>query len=145
MEKRNIQISLEEAREWYNSGNSFKKELALKVYGEEELSSLNYYNIFDEVYNSEEYTKIGEKVHTYKQLLVVATYFNSIFKKEDRFQYVLSKYNVINKYLQPSRYKGFYINKIAQYPELFPITFNSIEAAKQTIDILGNKLNILFE
>ena len=31
-EKRNIQISLEEAKEWYNSGNSFKRELALKVY-----------------------------------------------------------------------------------------------------------------
>ena len=32
MEKRNIQISLEEAKEWYNSGDSFKKELALKAY-----------------------------------------------------------------------------------------------------------------
>ena len=31
MEKRNIQISLEEAREWYNSGDSFKRELALKA------------------------------------------------------------------------------------------------------------------
>ena len=33
-EKRNIQISLKEAREWYNSGNSFKRELALKAYKE---------------------------------------------------------------------------------------------------------------
>lgn len=46
-EKRNIQISLEEAREWYNSGDSFKKELALKAYEEEELKELNYLVIRD--------------------------------------------------------------------------------------------------
>ena len=42
MEKRNIQISLEEAREWYNSGDSFKKELALKAYKKEELVCVTY-------------------------------------------------------------------------------------------------------
>ena len=36
-EKRSIKISLEEAKEWYNSGDSFKKELALKAYKEIEL------------------------------------------------------------------------------------------------------------
>lgn len=44
-EKRNIQISLEEAREWYNSGDSFKKELALKTYKEEELNITDYLSI----------------------------------------------------------------------------------------------------
>ena len=44
-EKRNIQISLEEAREWYNSGNSFKRELALKAYKEIELSITTYSDV----------------------------------------------------------------------------------------------------
>lgn len=36
-EKRNISISLEEAREWYNSNNKVLAELALKAYTREEL------------------------------------------------------------------------------------------------------------
>ena len=45
MEKRNIQISLEEAKEWYNSGDSFKRELALKAYNKNELYIDIYSNI----------------------------------------------------------------------------------------------------
>ena len=88
-EKRNIQISLEEAREWYNSDDSFKKELALKAYKEEELRELDYSTILD---------KLPE--------------------------------DVINK----NEYKSDY-----------EITFNSLNAAKKAIDILGDELNILFE
>ena len=55
-EKRNIQISLEEAREWYNSGDSFKRELALKAYNKNELYIDTYSNILtllrNEVINS---------------------------------------------------------------------------------------------
>ena len=35
-EKRNVSISLEEAREWYKSGNNVLKAIALKAYSEQE-------------------------------------------------------------------------------------------------------------
>lgn len=38
MEKRNISITLEQAKEWYNSGNQALKEVALRAYNEEELT-----------------------------------------------------------------------------------------------------------
>lgn len=37
MESRNIELTLEKAREWYNSGSSDLKEVALQAYTEEEL------------------------------------------------------------------------------------------------------------
>ena len=80
-EKRNIQISLEEAKEWYNSGDSFKRELALKAYKEEELTIISYSEILKtiEMYNK---NLICIKSQVYEKLLIVATYLNSIYKEE---------------------------------------------------------------
>ena len=148
-EKRSIEISLEEAKEWYNSGDSFKRELALKAYTEEELSIFDYsdiHNIVSE--NKQKYNNIVRKINTYAKLTIVATYFNSIYKKEycedtkSYFQYLLTKEATL--YSHQLNYKGFFINRaVRYYPET--ITFNSEEAAKKAIDILGNELNILFE
>lgn len=44
MEKRNITITIEKAREWYNSGNEALKEAALQAFEEQELA-FNYKNI----------------------------------------------------------------------------------------------------
>ena len=149
MEKRNIQISLEEAREWYNSGDSFKRELALKAYTEEELSIFDYSDIHNIVSkNKQKYNNIVRKINTYAKLTIIATYFNSIYKKEycegtkSYFQYLLTKEATLYSY--QLNYKGFFINRaVRYYPET--ITFNSEEAAKKAIDILGNELKILFE
>lgn len=45
MDKRNLAITLKEAREWYNSGDKFKKELSLKAFSKEELEEFNFHNI----------------------------------------------------------------------------------------------------
>ena len=37
MEKRNIKVTLEQAIEWYNSGNRILRTLALSAYTEDEL------------------------------------------------------------------------------------------------------------
>lgn len=37
MEKRNITITIEKAKEWYNSGNEALKEAALQAFEEKEL------------------------------------------------------------------------------------------------------------
>lgn len=50
MEKRNISISLEKAKEWYEGGNITLKQLALEAYSEEELKKkTTYSNIIDEL------------------------------------------------------------------------------------------------
>ena len=149
-EKRNIQISLEEAKEWYNSGNSFKRELALKAYKKEELEE-TYLNIIGKLpYDTTRKNSI--KRDMYVKLLNTAAYVNSIYPKEyykyakDYFQYILTKKGVCDDHSLPLFYKGFYINKTyIYYSEAFIITFNSEEAAKKAIDILGEELNVLFE
>ena len=156
MEKRNIQISLEEAREWYNSGDSFKRELALKAFTEEELSIFDYSDIYTIVHkDKQEYNNITKKVSAYARLTIVATYFNSIYKKEyckntkSYFVYEIHKQaEIFYKAYKacPLHYKDFYINKLSKFDTIDSnIYFNSREAAKQAIDILGDELNILFE
>ena len=146
MEKRNIQISLEEAREWYNSGDSFKRELALKAYSETELSVNNYPKILallkdeDKAYNT-------VKAEIYRKLLNIAKYYNGLCPIEhnsllDKQQYyIITKEGTSTLYY---KYKDFSINKYV-YKSDYEIAFNTKEAAKRAIDILGNELNILFE
>lgn len=45
MESRNISLTLEKAKEWYNSGNTALKEAALQAYTEEELTIPAWKNI----------------------------------------------------------------------------------------------------
>lgn len=53
MEKRNISISLEKAREWYEGGNITLKQLALEAYSEEELKEeIAYSDILDKLWRS---------------------------------------------------------------------------------------------
>lgn len=86
MEKRNISISLDEAKEWYKSENNILKELALKAYSEEELDPINFSQIWAETYTEtpavysvpvEEYSKYTQ-LH---KLSIIAKYFNKDWKK----------------------------------------------------------------
>ena len=145
-EKRNIQISLEEAREWYNSGDSFKRELALKAYSETELLEVNYLTILaslkDEVIDNSR-----EKAGIYRKLLNTAKYYNSIYPEEynpllsKQQYYIITKEGASTLYF---KYKDFVINKSICKSD-YEILFNTKEAAKQAIDILGDELNVLFE
>ena len=146
MEKRNIQISLEEAREWYNSGNSFKRELALKAYSETELSIKTYINILA-LLKDEVIANSKEKAGIYRKLLNIAIYYNSLYPIEynpllDKQQYyIITKEGASTLYF---KYKDFVINKSVCKSD-YEIAFNTKEAAKRAIDILGDELNILFE
>ena len=40
--ERNITITLEKAREWYNSGNTSLKEIALQAFSKEELTGFDF-------------------------------------------------------------------------------------------------------
>ena len=148
MEKRNIQISLEEAKGWYHSGDSFKRELALKAYKKKELIDLDFCDILSKMdYYTDERNKIKEKAIMYEKLLIVATYLNSIYKKVYHdgvrlYFYIKPKNQII--LAKGFRYKSFTILDTI-IKSNYVIYFNSPEAAKQAIDILGDELNILFE
>ena len=145
-EKRNIQISLEEAREWYNSDNSFKKELALKAYKEIELSITTYSDVRASLRNTAIADSIA-KGEVYRKLLNVAKCFNSAYNIEYNSRICRQNYYIITKKSTPAlfvKYKGFSINKnICKYD--YEIAFNSLNAATKAIGILGGALNILFE
>ena len=145
-EKRNIQISLEEAREWYNSGDSFKKELALKAYKEIELSITTYSDVRASLRNTAIADSIA-KGEVYRKLLNVAKCFNNIYSiKYDSHLRVPIYYTITKKWESAyfTKHKDFFINKsVCKSP--YEIVFNSEEAAKKAIDILGDELNVLFE
>ena len=147
-EKRSIKISLEEAKEWYNSGDSFKKELALKAYKEIELRELSYSAILD-MLPEDFINKNIQKYLTYVELINVASYLNSICPPEyckgtkDNYQYIISGNT---NYVHMIEYKGFKILRTSSpFPQIYLATFNSEEAAKKAIDILGDELNVLFK
>ena len=145
-EKRNIQISLEEAREWYNSGNSFKRELALKAYSEVELSISTYSDILALLKDKVRGDSL-DKSEVYRKLLNVAKCFNNIYSiKYDSHLRVPIYYTITKKWESAyfTKHKDFFINK-SVCKSIYEIAFNSEEAAKKAIDILGDELNILFE
>ena len=145
-EKRSIKISLEEAKEWYNSGNSFKRELALKAYKEIELSITTYSDVRASLRNTAIADSIA-KGEVYRKLLNVAKCFNSAYNIEynpllgKQQYYIITKEGASTLYF---KYKDFVINK-SVYKSDYEIVFNTKEAAKKAIDILGDELNILFE
>ena len=146
MEKRNIQISLEEAKEWYNSDNSFKRELALKAYSETELSISTYSDILA-LLNDKVRGDSLDKSEIYRKLLNVAKYYNNIYPiKYDshlhtQLYYIITKETISALFI---KYKDFSINRSVSKSD-YEIAFNSSNAAKAAIDIFGNELNILFE
>ena len=145
-EKRNIQISLEEAREWYNSGDSFKRELALKIYKEIELSITTYSDVRASLRNTAIADSIA-KGEVYRKLLNVAKCFNSAYNIEYNSRICRQNYYIITKKSTPAlfiEYKGFSINKNICKSD-YEIAFNSLNAAKRAIDILGDEFNVLFE
>ena len=145
-EKRNIQISLEKAREWYNSGDSFKKELALKAYKEIELSITTYSDVRASLRNTDIADSIA-KGEVYRKLLNVAKCFNSAYNIEYNSRICRQNYYIITKKSTLAsfvKYKDFSINK-NEYKSDYEIAFNSLDAAKRAIDILGDELNVLFE
>lgn len=88
MEKRNISISLEKAKEWYEGGNITLKQLALEAYSEEELKKkTTYSNIIDKLWGrgklvtdqisiSSITTSGVEKIKVLGKLYTIAAYFN---------------------------------------------------------------------
>ena len=88
MEKRNVSISLEKAKEWYEGGNMTLRRLALEAYSEEELKEeTTYSDILDKLWRSGKLvtcqtsisgitTSSMEKMKVLSKLYTIAAYFN---------------------------------------------------------------------
>jgi len=97
MDVRNIKVSLEKAKEWYNSNNPSLKEIALQAFTKEELEQIDLKEIIDLLldYRCELTTtqriqleslknrKDITKVSAPKLLRILAIYFNVDWKKKE--------------------------------------------------------------
>lgn len=73
METRNLTVTLEKAKEWYNSGNESLKEVALQAFSKEELTVFDFTRIktFEDALTALEYTE-STKVYIRNVLLQFA-------------------------------------------------------------------------
>ena len=146
-EKRNIKVTLEEAIEWYNSGNNTLRTLALSAYTEYELEfSFNYINskVCNTCFCASVPANEAEKYNTLADLAVIAKFFNGSWKKTtDNMGYFLGNY-VINS-LVVAIYNGVsvYQHNTVQYAGI--VYFRNKEDAVKAVKILGDRVKNLFD
>lgn len=147
-EKRNIKVTLEQAMEWYNSGNSTLRTLALSAYTEDELK-LSFKYISNKVYNTCFCAHVpvdeAEKYNTLVDLAVIAKFFNGSWKKTtSNTGYLLGNYNngsgpIVNT----CNGVGVYQHDTVQYAGI--VYFRNQEDAIKAVKILGNRVKNLFD
>lgn len=142
METRNISVTLEQAREWYNSRNATLRTLALNAYTKEELE-LDYNNIDREVDQICTCVCIprceGKKFQVLAKLATIAKYYNKDWKKTAcNTGYFIGNYNNGN-----SPAIDIYTNNKAQYAGV--VYFKNYEDAVKALKILGDEVKELFK
>lgn len=154
MEKRNITISLEEAREWYNGENQILRKLALQAYTEKELSEpqtfrdvlkslgIQSLNVGMKV-NGKEVSSVemGNELAIHIKLMFIAKYFNGTWKPEMDKKYFLAK--IPSSYVLPNSIKldnGYYIgtHETVLYPGI--VYFQKEEYVRKAYEMLKDEL-----
>ena len=85
MEKRNLKVDLNTAKEWYKSGNEVLKELALQVFTEEELT-FNFAKLVNPMIMRPVLHTFGHvnRAAALEKLQILADYFNTYRNKGQR-------------------------------------------------------------
>lgn len=147
-EERNIKVTLEQAIEWYNSGNSTLRTLALSAYTEDELK-LSFKYISSKVCNTCFCANVpideAEKYNTLVDLAVIAKFFNGSWKKTtSNTGCFLGNYNSgIGPVVNIGNGVGVYHHNIAQYAGI--VYFRNTEDAIKAVKILGDRVKNLFD
>ena len=141
METRNISVTLEQAREWYNSGNATLRTLALNAYTKEELE-LSYNLIEFKVDPIGIYYDIPRdeirKFEVLAKLATIAKYYNKDWKKTNsNIGYFIWKYNDVSSPISIST------SSLTQYAGV--VYFKNYEDAVTAIKILGDEVRELFK
>ena len=145
-EKRNITISLKEAREWYKSNNKALREIALKAYSENELAGYEYMKgqiSLIKIACELPYSERG-KWYTLHKLAIMAKYYNGDWKMEaGRIGYFIGKVTshgpIVTKL---GDNLAILRHETAQYAGV--VYFQKAQDAKDAADLLGDELKLLF-
>lgn len=141
MDKRNISITLEQAREWYKSGNATLRKLALAAFTEEELEAYSYEQIMQNISCSTTcscltYPALEESaVHALNKLRNVAYFLNEGWKRRITDPGFFITPNTQLEYSIEGKKYGWAILKHVnvKYPGV--IYFKSKEIAERALDI----------
>lgn len=155
MEKRNITISLAEARDWYNSENQILRKLALQAYTEKELNEpQNFKEVLESLgvqslnvgmrMNGKEVSsvEIGNELATHIKLMFIAKYFNGTWKPEmDKTKYFLGRtpysYDIPNSAKLDN---GYYIGIHARVKCPGIVYFQKEENVRKAYEMLKDEL-----
>ena len=146
MEARNISVNIEQAREWYNSGNSTLRTLALNAYTESELMGYDYIKQLVKREATSVTVPEGEvkKITVHSKLAIVAKYFNGSWKKTTcNTGYFIGNYNSGNgPVVETLNGVGVYQHNTVQYAGV--VYFKNQEDAIKAVKILGESIKDLF-
>lgn len=146
MEARNISVNIEQAREWYNSGNSTLRTLALNAYTEQELMGYDYIRQLVRREATSVIVPEGEvkKITVHSKLAIVAKYFNGSWKKTtENTGYFLGNYSTsCGPAVDTCNGVGVYQHNMVQYAGV--IYFKNQEDAIKAVKILGESVKDLF-
>ena len=146
MEARNISVNIEQAREWYNSGNSTLRTLALNAYTESELMGYDYIKQLVKREATSVIVPEGEvkKITVHSKLAIVAKYFNGSWKKTTcNTGYFIGNYNSGNgPVVETLNGVDVYQHNTVQYAGV--IYFKNQEDAIKAVKILGESVKDLF-
>lgn len=149
-DRRNVAITLEEAREWYKSNNSALKAIALKAYSEDELVGYEYMVSKVSIDAPNMITPCTD-VNRFKvlhKLAVIATYFNSNWKMSaDKTGYFIGKSNMGGSstiaQVDLTNNIAVYEHRTVCYAGI--VYFKNAEDAKKAGKMLGSDLCHLFD
>ena len=146
MEARNISVNIEQAREWYNSGNSTLRTLALNAYTESELMGYDYIKQLVKREATSVIVPEGEvkKITVHSKLAIVAKYFNGSWKKTTcNTGYFIGNYNSGNgPVVETLNGVGVYQHNTVQYAGV--VYFKNQEDGIKAVKILGESIKDLF-
>ena len=147
-EKRNIKVTLEQAMEWYNSGNSTLRTLALSAYTEDELKfNLKYINskVCNTCFCASVPADEAEKYNTLADLAIIAKFFNGSWKKTtNNTGYFLGNFNAgCGPVVDTCNGVGVYQHNTVQYTGV--VYFKNQEDAIKAVKILGKRVKSLFD
>lgn len=148
METRNLKITIEQAREWYNSDNATLKTLALNTFTEEELMmcfAYVYKNVETDIAAFDIPHGEREKFSVKADLAVLAKYFNGDWKMKPGVKgYFLGNFiDSCGRPVATFNKVGIYEHHTVQYEGI--TYFKSQESAIKAAKLLEDRLKLLFQ
>ena len=149
MEARNISVTLEQAREWYNSGNPILRTLALNAYAKNELIGYEYMKscVDNETLGLTIPLNDFNKVRINSKLAIIAKYLNGSWTMNaGKTGYFIGKSSMggssVIAQVDLTNGIAIYEHKTVQYAGI--VYFKNSEDAKEAAKMLGAEIGYLF-